>query len=131
MALRHLESVSAAVTLEGSKDDGTGCLVTRKDFFGLWMSFMDLVVMRWTGTSVFSEIVGANNYIEVFGFKSKGEEGVLIWRGDGAEGDPCSDDGKTSVPTSGEVLGLAKESFGNKIITDECCSTDGEGWELL
>jgi hypothetical protein len=80
---------------------------------------------------VFSETVGAGNSIEVFGFKSKGEGGVLTWRGDGAESDPSSDDGKTSVPTSGEVLGLAKESFGNEIITDECCPVDGEGRELL
>jgi len=29
------------------------------------------------------------------------------------------------------VLGLAKESFGNEIITDECCPADGEGRELL
>jgi hypothetical protein len=80
---------------------------------------------------VFSEIVGAGNSIEVFGFKNRGEGGVLTWRGDGAESDPSSDDGKTSVPTSGEVLGLAKESFGNEIITDECCLVDGEGRELL
>jgi hypothetical protein len=70
------------------------------------MSFMDLVVMRWTHTSVFLETVGAGNSIKVFGFKSRGEEGVLTWRGDGVEGDPYSDDGKTSIPTSGEVLGL-------------------------
>ena len=89
--------------------------------------------MRWTRTSVFSETVGAGNSIEVFEFKRREEEGVLTQRGDGVEGDPCLDDGKTSVPTSGEVLGLgeAKESFGNEIITDECCPTDGEGRELL
>jgi len=40
-------------------------------------------------TSVFSETVGVSNSIEVFGFKSRGEGGVLTWRGDGAEGDPC------------------------------------------
>jgi hypothetical protein len=38
---------------------------------------MDLVVMRWTRTSVFSETVEVGNSIEVFGFKSRGEEGVL------------------------------------------------------
>jgi hypothetical protein len=76
---------------------------------------------------VFSETVGAGNSIEVFGFKSRGEGGVLTWRGDGAKSDPSSDDGKTLVPTSGEVLGLAKESFGNEIIIDECCPVVVEG----
>jgi hypothetical protein len=42
-------------------------------------------------------------FIDVFGFKSRREEGVLTWRGEGAEGDPCSDNGKTSVPTSGNL----------------------------
>jgi hypothetical protein len=43
--------------------------------------------------------------MEVGGSKNRGEDGILTWREDGAEDDPCSDDGKTSVPTSREVLG--------------------------
>ena len=97
------------------------------------MSFMDLVVMRWTRTSAFSETVEASNSREVIGFKSRGEEGVLTWRRGGVEGNPCSDDGKTSVPTSREVLGLdeSKDSFGNEMSTEECCPADGEERALL
>ena len=36
-----------AATLVGSSEEGRWCLVTTKDFLGLWILFMDLVVILW------------------------------------------------------------------------------------
>jgi hypothetical protein len=94
---------------------------------------MDLVVIRCILTVAFSGTMEADNSREGLGFKSRGEVELLTWRGDGAEDDPRSNDCKTLVPTSREVLGLGESngSLDNEIGTKEHCSTDREEGSLL
>jgi hypothetical protein len=49
----------ASKILVGFKEGGRGCLVTTKDFFGLYISFMDRVVILWMHTFVCSKVVDA------------------------------------------------------------------------
>ena len=97
------------------------------------MSFMDLVVIRCILIVAFSGTIEADNSRERLRFKSRGEVELLTWRGDGAEDDPHSNDCKTSVPTSREVLGLdeSNNSLDNEIDTEKHCSADGEEGALL
>jgi hypothetical protein len=97
------------------------------------MSFMDLVVIRCILTVAFAGTMEAKNSREGLGFKDRGEVELLTWSGDGVEDDPPSNDCKTSVPTSREVLGLGESngSLDNEIGTEEHCSTDGEEGAVL
>ena len=118
--------MSASITLVGSKEDGRGCLVTRNNFFGLYISFMDQVVIRWVRTSLL-ETTGTCTSTEESGLKIKGkEERVLTWKGVSAEDDPFSSDGETSLPTFGDsvVLHGTKRSYGNEIVIDGSSTTD-------
>ena len=126
MASHYQESVSASVTLVGSKEDGRGCLVTRNNFF--WL--IDIIHgsdSHSVGAHFIIETIGSCTSIEGSELEIKREEErVLTWRGVSAGDDPFSSDGETSIPTSGDsvVPRGTKRSYDNEIVTDGSSAAD-------
>ena len=110
MASRHRKSAKAEVIAVGSSEGGRGCLVTTKDFFGLYILFINLVTMlcvRSESCSIDAGII-------------EEEEGRgLTWSGDGSNGDTFTGDDDRVLPIAED-----DDDGGTKSIGDDSIGAD-------